>query len=61
MPGAGFEPARPTGGHLILSQARLADFATPARLRVAAYSPAVKAYLEGIFFGGLPTTIAISW
>jgi hypothetical protein len=30
VPGAGFEPACPTWGHLVLSQARLASFATPA-------------------------------
>ena len=30
MPGAGFEPACPRWGHLILSQARLTNFATPA-------------------------------
>jgi hypothetical protein len=30
MPGAGLEPARPLGGHLILSQARMTSFATPA-------------------------------
>ena len=30
MPGAGLEPARPRGGHLILSQARMTSFATPA-------------------------------
>jgi hypothetical protein len=35
VPGAGFEPARPRGGHLILSQARMTNFATPASLSVA--------------------------
>jgi predicted RNA-binding Zn-ribbon protein involved in translation (DUF1610 family) len=30
MPGAGLEPARPRRGHLILSQARMTSFATPA-------------------------------
>ena len=30
VPGAGLEPARPRGGHLILSQARITSFATPA-------------------------------
>ena len=33
MPGAGFEPARPQWGHLILSQARMTNFATPARAK----------------------------
>ena len=31
MPGEGVEPSRPLWGHLILSQARMTDFATPAR------------------------------
>src|SRR5215211_1461682 len=35
MPGAGVEPARPQGGHLILSQARMTSFATPAGARIA--------------------------
>jgi hypothetical protein len=30
MPGAGLEPARPQGGHPILSRARITSFATPA-------------------------------
>src|SRR5947199_7663627 len=30
VPGAGLEPACPQWGHLVLSQARLANFATPA-------------------------------
>ena len=30
VPGAGLEPARPRRGHLILSQARMTSFATPA-------------------------------
>jgi hypothetical protein len=32
VPGEGVEPSRPTRGHLILSQARIASFATPAGL-----------------------------
>ncbi len=32
MPGEGVEPSRPVAGHLILSQARIANFATPARI-----------------------------
>src|SRR6266540_3856616 len=36
MPGAGFEPACPAGGHPILSRARLTSFATPAAPRIAA-------------------------
>ena len=31
VPGAGLEPARPRGGHPILSRARITSFATPAR------------------------------
>src|SRR3954462_13863458 len=30
MPGEGLEPSRPARGHLILSQARMTSFATPA-------------------------------
>src|SRR6266568_6096281 len=36
MPGAGFAPARPRRGQLILSQPRIASFATPASLRLEA-------------------------
>ena len=36
MPGKGLEPLRPTWGHLILSQARIASFATPAAEEYAA-------------------------
>ncbi len=50
--------------HLVLSQARMSSFATPARRRIAlrgfAYSPP-KLYETGMFFGRLPITIAISW
>jgi hypothetical protein len=35
MPGEGLEPSCPLWGHLILSQARMTNFATPAKLRVA--------------------------
>jgi hypothetical protein len=68
MPGKGLEPLRPQRGHLILSQARMTSFATPALRRIAAASrgvgaqrPAGKEYLEGIFLGGVPITNAISW
>ena len=36
MPGKGLEPLRPQRGHLILSQARMTSFATPARRRIVA-------------------------
>ena len=64
MPGEGVEPSRPLRGHLILSQARMTNFATPAGRRIALeerYSPAGNLYFDGIFFGGVPITIAISW
>ena len=35
VPGEGLEPSRPAWGHLILSQARMTNFATPARRRIA--------------------------
>jgi hypothetical protein len=35
VPGKGLEPLRPQRGHLILSQARMTSFATPARRRIA--------------------------
>ena len=64
MPGEGLEPSRPTKGHLILSQARMTSFATPAGrtiARVAAvYVSVGKAYFCGICAGGLPKTSAIS-
>jgi hypothetical protein len=65
VPGEGVEPSRPTKGHLILSQARMTSFATPAdrtiALSVVPYRPASNAYFCGIFAGGLPKTSAISW
>ena len=64
MPGEGVEPSRPLEGHLILSQARMTSFATPAGRTIArgsvGYVPDGKAYVCGIFAGGLPKTIAIS-
>ena len=63
MPGKGLEPLRPARGHLILSQARMTSFATPARRTIAAraaYSPGGNLYFEGIVFGGVPITKAIS-
>jgi hypothetical protein len=62
--GKGLEPLRPQRGHLILSQARMTSFATPARRRIVAgpgYVFGGNLYDEGIFFGGVPITIAISW
>ena len=64
MPGKGLEPLRPLRGHLILSQARMTSFATPARRRIVANGAYVfggNLYEEGIFFGGVPITKAISW
>ena len=67
MPGKGFEPLRPRWGHLILSQARMTNFATPARRRIVARGEAAgyvfggNLYDRGICFGGVPITNAISW
>ncbi len=65
VPGEGVEPSRPTKGHLILSQARMTSFATPAGRTiargVAPYVPEGNAYFGGIFAGGFPKTSAISW
>ena len=48
MPGEGVEPSRPTRGQLILSQPRIANFATPARRRILArqraYAPGVRVF-----------------
>jgi hypothetical protein len=52
VPGEGVEPSRPTRGHLILSQARIASFATPAR-RNDNYVPGLLAD-GGIGSGPLP-------
>jgi hypothetical protein len=63
VPGKGLEPLRPQRGHLILSQARMTSFATPARRRIVAgpgYVFGGNLYDKGIFFGGVPITKAIS-
>ena len=63
MPGEGVEPSRPARGHLILSQARMTSFATPAErsvlaLRAAGYWPGVIAVI-GNRSGPLPRNASL--
>ena len=56
--GRGSNPHAPLRGQLILSQPRIANFATPATGKPN--SPAGQLKLDGILLGGVPYTIAIS-
>jgi hypothetical protein len=59
MPGTGFEPVRPTTGAADFKSAAYRQFRHPGGARVTLYSP-VQLYVDGIFAGGFPMTIAIS-
>jgi hypothetical protein len=61
MPGEGVEPSCPRRGHLILSQARLTDFATPAESGGGqdSYEPGVK-LLTGNLSGPLPRNASLN-
>lgn len=55
MPGKGLEPLRPRWGHLILSQARISSFATPAARRIARRFPGPKNSFQKEGTSGLTT------
>ena len=59
MPGTGFEPVRPAEGTADFKSAAYHQFRHPGAARVAAYKPD-QLYVDGIFAGGFPITIAIS-
>jgi hypothetical protein len=64
MPGAGLEPACPASGTPDFKSGASHQFRHPGEPRIAPpgriYSRGANLYDDGIFVGGLPTTIAIS-